>query len=84
MDLLLDNDILGEISLLHEAENQPPHKIDENMWKNREHMEEILFLLEKSHWPIEVLLKEFEICHVCNCKILGRHPILCIHLHLVV
>ncbi|KAL1808072.1 hypothetical protein ACET3Z_025062 [Daucus carota] len=44
----------GEISLLHEAENQPPHKIDENMWKNREHMEEILFLLEKSHWPIEI------------------------------
>lgn len=21
------------------------------MWKNREHIEEILFLLEKSHWP---------------------------------
>ncbi|KAK1391128.1 GOLD domain-containing protein [Heracleum sosnowskyi] len=44
----------GEISLLHEAESQPPHKIDENMWKNREHMEEILFLLEKSHWPNEI------------------------------
>ncbi|KAK1349169.1 GOLD domain-containing protein, partial [Heracleum sosnowskyi] len=43
-----------EISLLHEAESQPPHKIDENMWKNREHMEEILFLLEKSHWPNEI------------------------------
>ncbi|XP_020273349.1 uncharacterized protein LOC109848316 isoform X2 [Asparagus officinalis] len=25
--------------------------MDENMWRNREHIEEILFLLEKSHWP---------------------------------
>ncbi|KAL8122512.1 hypothetical protein AgCh_019014 [Apium graveolens] len=44
----------GETSLVQEAESQPPHKIDENMWKNREHMEEILFLLEKSHWPNEI------------------------------
>ncbi|XP_044498347.1 uncharacterized protein LOC123220296 isoform X1 [Mangifera indica] len=36
---------------MQEADRQPPHKIDENMWKNREHMEEILFLLERSHWP---------------------------------
>ncbi|KAK9153379.1 hypothetical protein Sjap_000859 [Stephania japonica] len=28
-----------------------PHKIDENMWKNREHIEEILLLLENSHLP---------------------------------
>lgn len=38
--------------LLDEADRQPPHKIDENMWKNREHIEEILFLLETSHWPV--------------------------------
>ncbi|KAK9290604.1 hypothetical protein L1049_008775 [Liquidambar formosana] len=41
----------GEILLVHEAERPPSHKIDENMWKNREHIEEILFLLERSHWP---------------------------------
>ncbi|KAF9680149.1 hypothetical protein SADUNF_Sadunf06G0091100 [Salix dunnii] len=40
-----------EIVLLKEAEGEPPHKIDENMWKNREHMEEILFLLDKSRCP---------------------------------
>ncbi|KAJ7950155.1 GOLD domain containing protein [Quillaja saponaria] len=54
----LANDLLkecpptqGEIMLVNEAERQPPHKIDENMWKNREHIEEIIFLLERSHWP---------------------------------
>ncbi|KAJ4905617.1 GOLD [Raphanus sativus] len=31
-----------------EAKREPPHKIDENMWKNREQMEEILFLLQPS------------------------------------
>lgn len=41
----------GENILIREAESQPPHKMDENMWKNREHIEEILFLLERSHWP---------------------------------
>ncbi|KAF5476442.1 hypothetical protein F2P56_008155 [Juglans regia] len=40
-----------ESLLIDEADRQPPHKIDENMWKNREHIEEILFLLETSHWP---------------------------------
>ncbi|KAL5539286.1 hypothetical protein UlMin_045377 [Ulmus minor] len=54
----LANDFLREIPpnqveslLLQEADGQPPHKIDENMWKNREHIEEILYLLERSHWP---------------------------------
>ncbi|XP_021297840.1 uncharacterized protein LOC110426855 isoform X4 [Herrania umbratica] len=41
----------GESLLIQEADSEPPHKIDENMWKNREHIEEILFLLERSHWP---------------------------------
>ncbi|KAI8559600.1 hypothetical protein RHMOL_Rhmol04G0186300 [Rhododendron molle] len=41
----------GEHLLVHEAECQPPHKIDENMWKNREQLEEIIYLLESSHWP---------------------------------
>ncbi|KAH9550990.1 hypothetical protein CY35_10G101000 [Sphagnum magellanicum] len=29
----------------------PPHKIDENTWRNREQVEEILFLLQKDNWP---------------------------------
>ncbi|KAI3474321.1 hypothetical protein Pfo_029109 [Paulownia fortunei] len=37
-----------------DAERQPPHKVDENMWKNREQIEEILFLLEVPHWPREL------------------------------
>lgn len=41
----------GEESLARDAELELPHKIDENLWRNREHIEEILSLLEKSHWP---------------------------------
>ncbi|XP_031103774.1 uncharacterized protein LOC116007279 isoform X1 [Ipomoea triloba] len=41
----------GESLLVREAESTPPHKIDENMWKNREQIEEILFLLKRSNWP---------------------------------
>lgn len=44
----------GEGFLLREAALPPPHKMDENMWKNREHIEEILFLLNKSRWPRSV------------------------------
>ena len=44
-------DFLGESVLIQDADSLPPHKMDENMWKNREHIEEILFLLERSHWP---------------------------------
>ncbi|KAK7350344.1 hypothetical protein VNO77_08866 [Canavalia gladiata] len=55
---LLVNDLLnryppieGESILINEADGQPPHKIDENMWKNREYIEETIFLLESSNWP---------------------------------
>nr|XP_016504186.1 PREDICTED: uncharacterized protein LOC107822188 [Nicotiana tabacum] len=41
----------GESSLVREAESPPPHKVDENLWKNREQIEEILFLSESSNWP---------------------------------
>ncbi|URD93194.1 hypothetical protein MUK42_00884 [Musa troglodytarum] len=41
----------GEELLVHEVDRQPAHKIDENLWKNRENMEEILFLLEECHRP---------------------------------
>lgn len=46
------NDIVGEERLVvDESERRPPHKVDENMWKNREHMEEIIFLLDRARWP---------------------------------
>ncbi|KAJ0978150.1 hypothetical protein J5N97_013624 [Dioscorea zingiberensis] len=47
----------GEELLAHEADLEPPHKVDENLWKNREHIEEILFLLEKPHWPTSLQRK---------------------------
>lgn len=46
--------LIGESLLVREAESTPPHKIDENMWKNREQIEEILFLLKRSNWPTMV------------------------------
>lgn len=46
--------LIGESVLVQEAESTPPHKIDENMWKNREQMEEMLFLLKRSNWPTMV------------------------------
>jgi len=45
----------GEAVLIEEADRLPPHKIDENMWKNREYIEETIFLLESSNWPEVVL-----------------------------
>lgn len=52
----LSKHIINEITLTEdesvlakEADCEPPHKIDENMWKNREHIEEMLFLLERSN-----------------------------------
>lgn len=51
-DLQKDSPVTeGESSLVLEAESHPPHKVDQNLWKNREHLEEILFLLESSNWP---------------------------------
>ncbi|CAN8237636.1 unnamed protein product [Cochlearia groenlandica] len=44
----------GETSVIDEANRQPPHKIDENIWKNREQLEEILFLLQPSRWPLQL------------------------------
>lgn len=45
----------GEHTLINEADSQPPHKIDENMWRNREYIEETIFLLEASNWPEAVM-----------------------------
>ncbi|KAL2319442.1 hypothetical protein Fmac_028411 [Flemingia macrophylla] len=47
----------GESDLINEADQQPPHKIDENLWKNREYIEEAIYLLESSNWP-EVLKQQ--------------------------
>ncbi|KAF6988771.1 hypothetical protein CFC21_006231 [Triticum aestivum] len=46
-----------EEHLKQEASGVPAHKIDENMWKNREQMEEILFLLNKSRRPVALQQK---------------------------
>jgi hypothetical protein len=48
--------VQDEELLEQEAGGVPAPKMDENMWKNREQMEEILFLLDKSHRPIAVSL----------------------------
>ncbi|KAK1264608.1 hypothetical protein QJS04_geneDACA016937 [Acorus gramineus] len=54
----MSDDLLGEVpampgeeTLINEANSNPPHKVDENLWKNRENIEEVLFLLDESHWP---------------------------------
>ncbi|KAI3994067.1 hypothetical protein MKX01_012324, partial [Papaver californicum] len=42
----------AESVLAQEVESPAPHKIDQNMWKNREHIEELFYLIGGSHWPI--------------------------------
>ncbi|GFP87383.1 hypothetical protein PHJA_000882000 [Phtheirospermum japonicum] len=54
----------GESLLVQEAECEPPHKVDENMWKNREQLEEIIFLLEASHWPRELTVEDAALASV--------------------
>ena len=49
-------DFADERIVVEHVDREPPHKIDENMWKNREHMEEIVYLLDRSHWPSRVML----------------------------
>ena len=54
--------------LEQEAAGIPAHKIDENLWKNREQIEEILFLINSSRRPVAVSLalylykSEYEFC----------------------
>ncbi|XP_031486147.1 uncharacterized protein LOC116254739 [Nymphaea colorata] len=48
----------AEESVLQEANSVPPHKIDHNLWKNREHIEEILHLLETFNWPKKLQRQE--------------------------
>ncbi|XP_021303384.1 uncharacterized protein LOC8066757 isoform X6 [Sorghum bicolor] len=43
--------------LEQEAAGIPAHKIDENLWKNREQMEEILFLINTSRRPVALQQK---------------------------
>eukprot|EP01018_Ginkgo_biloba_P004680 Gb_07074 [translate_table: standard] len=44
----------GEEFSASELEWTAPHKIDENLWRNREQIEEILFLLDKAQWPMKL------------------------------
>ncbi|XP_062181332.1 uncharacterized protein LOC133885617 isoform X3 [Phragmites australis] len=48
---------LDEELLEQEAAGIPAHKIDENLWKNREQMEEVLFLLNKSRHSVALQQK---------------------------
>lgn len=66
-DLLKDSppSSQDESLLLKESEGESPHKIDENMWKNREHMEEIIFLLHESRCP-QPLQDDSELSTVFN------------------
>lgn len=41
----------GENGVVEELEFLPPHKIDENFWKNREQIEEILDLIKEMNRP---------------------------------
>lgn len=47
----------GVEGFLERMQFEAPHKVDENLWKNREQLEELLSLLEKSHLP-KALQKE--------------------------
>ncbi|KAK1312244.1 hypothetical protein QJS10_CPA07g01390 [Acorus calamus] len=67
----MSDDLLGEVpampgeeTLINEANSNPPHKVDENLWKNRENIEEVLFLLDESHWPQQSAAEEVEIASV--------------------
>eukprot|EP00897_Mesotaenium_endlicherianum_P002508 jgi/Mesen1/2285/ME000154S01453 len=41
----------GDLFMVESLIFEAPHKIDENLWKNREQIEEIMRLLQKEHWP---------------------------------
>ncbi|CAI5463648.1 unnamed protein product, partial [Closterium sp. Yama58-4] len=42
------------VGVKHYLDDLPPHKLDENFWKNREQLEEILFLLDDAQLPAAV------------------------------
>ncbi|CAK9195303.1 unnamed protein product [Sphagnum troendelagicum] len=54
--LAANPDDTGNLHVTAQLNFVPPHKIDENTWRNREQVEEILFLLQKDNWPS--MLKE--------------------------
>ncbi|KAG0453372.1 hypothetical protein HPP92_024676 [Vanilla planifolia] len=59
-ELLKDSPLtFGEQMVAEKADCDPPHKVDENLWNNREHIEEILYLLGNSRW--QAILDDFDI-----------------------
>ncbi|PRQ45733.1 hypothetical protein RchiOBHm_Chr3g0494831 [Rosa chinensis] len=61
--------------VVDELESPPPHKVDESMWKNREHMEEVVLLLDRPHWPqsvsIDVNVKQLVLPYIFLFLIFG-------------
>lgn len=44
----------GNAALIKKLEAPAPHKLDENLWRNREQIEEILSLVSNKRWPSSV------------------------------
>lgn len=44
-------DVAGNAALIKKLEAPAPHKLDENLWRNREQIEEILSLVSNKRWP---------------------------------
>ncbi|PKA58562.1 hypothetical protein AXF42_Ash008849 [Apostasia shenzhenica] len=83
-ELLSLSDVLRKESSLTSGEqlvaeavgHDPPHKVDENLWKNREHIEEILYLLDKSNLPQLLQEKAFpEDAEIAVCIEDLQHPL---------
>lgn len=45
---------VGDKTLVADLTCTTAHKIDENLWMNREQVEETLFLFDEANWPAAV------------------------------
>lgn len=54
---------LPDDKLVAQLEFAPPHKMDENLWKNREKIEELLYLLDRQQWPEKVSITAHAHCN---------------------
>jgi hypothetical protein len=62
-------DLTGNADLAAQLDLISPHKIDENTWRNREQVEEILFLLHKDNWPSSVSNFNFDSVKVLSLSV---------------